>query len=346
MELPPDLLAALDATISGTPTKDIVQAGSRLSKRYRGTQAPSSHPQASSEAPFLQSPLDAIAYAAYRLPATYAAIQSVFREVRERRPAFQPATLLDFGGGPGTAAWAAAGTWPGIDRVTILERDQRMIEVGKALAAQAASATVRQAVWESVDIAAAGRASRADLTIAGYVLGEIPNAARAAVVPRLWECTADTCVIVEPGTPRGYRLIREASEQLVQAGAHVLAPFPVDWQCAESDDDWCHFSERIPRTGMLRSVKGGTLSYEDEKYSYIAVSRVEGIPIAARVIRHPQVRSGHIRLVLCTPAGVKQVVVARSNREAYRRARDLRWGSTIAIGDAAVYGLDGGHGAN
>lgn len=343
MQLPPDLLAALSASLSGTPTKDIVRAGSALSGRYRATQGHSSRAQA---APALQSPLDAIAYAAYRLPATYAAIRAVFREVRERRPAFQPATLLDFGGGPGTAAWAAADTWPGIDGVTILEPDQRMIDVGKALAAQATSPAVRQAVWQAADIAAAGKVSRADLTVAGYVLGEIPDAARAEVIGRLWDCTADTCVIVEPGTPRGYRLIREVSEQLVQAGAHVLAPFPIDWHCVESDDDWCHFSERVPRTSMLRNVKGATLSYEDEKYSYVAVSRVGGIPIAARVIRHPQVRSGHIRLVLCTPAGVRHIVVAHSNREAYRRARDLRWGSVIPIGDAAIYGLDGGHNAD
>lgn len=81
------------------------------------------------------------------------------------------------------------------------------------------------------------------------------------------------------------------------------------------------------------------MSYEDEKYSYVAVSRAEGLPIAARVIRHPQVRSGHIRLVLCTPVGVKHVVVARSNREAYRRARELRWGSAIPVEDGRLYGL-------
>jgi ribosomal protein RSM22 (predicted rRNA methylase) len=336
MELPPDLVASLSATLRGTPTGDIVRAGSALSMRYRARQGHSSHGQGSA----LQSSLDAIAYAAYRLPATYAAIRAVFREVRERRPEFQPATLLDFGGGPGTAAWAAIDAWPEIDRVTILERDPRMLDVGKALAAKAVSPAIRQALWKTADIAAAGQVSPANLTVAGYVMGEIPEATRVDIVRGLWERTTDTCVIVEPGTPRGYALIREVTEQLAQAGAHVLAPVPAGWRCVESIDDWCHFSQRVPRTSLLRSVKGGALSYEDEKYSYVAVSRVEGIPIAARVIRHPQVRSGHIRLVLCTPAGVHHVVVARSNREAYRRARDLRWGSAISVEEAGMYGLD------
>lgn len=281
-----------------------------------------------------------MAYAAYRLPATYAAIRAVFAEVQVRRPDLHPATLLDIGGGPGTAAWAAIDTWPDLSEVTIVEPNPSMVQIGKALARGAWSPTLRQAIWQQGDMTAVGEDRAADLTVVAYVLGELSESARAGIVRQIWERTADTCVIVEPGTPRGYRLLREATEQLVHAGGHVLAPFPMGWDCLESDEDWCHFSERVPRTRLLRDVKGGTLSYEDEKYSYVAMSRREGLPIAARVIRHPQIRSGHIRLVLCTIHGVQHIVVARSNREAYRRARKLVWGSAIPVTDAALYGLD------
>mgnify|MGYP006175931339 CR=1 FL=1 len=33
------------------------------------------------------------------------------------------------------------------------------------------------------------------------------------------------------------------------------------------------FGQRINRTRLHRAIKGATLSYEDEKYSYVAVSR-------------------------------------------------------------------------
>jgi ribosomal protein RSM22 (predicted rRNA methylase) len=175
--------------------------------------------------------------------------------------------------------------------------------------------------------------------MAAYVLGELPVQTHEGFVQQLWQHTLDTCVIVEPGTPRGFDLVRQAGACLVGAEALILAPFPWDWECLESAHDWCHFSERVPRTRLHRAAKNAELSYEDEKYCYIAASRWEGVPIAARVIRQPQVRSGHIRLVLCTPEGVKHLVVARSQGEAYRRAKHLAWGSAIPVEEASLFGL-------
>lgn len=56
----------------------------------------------------------ALAYALSRLPGCYAASLRIFRELSVRLPDFQPKTLLDFGAGPGTAAWAAqeVRNWP------------------------------------------------------------------------------------------------------------------------------------------------------------------------------------------------------------------------------------------
>ncbi|MGI8802059.1 MAG: small ribosomal subunit Rsm22 family protein, partial [Solirubrobacteraceae bacterium] len=47
------------------------------------------------------------AYAAYRAPATYAAVAAALTQVRLLRPEWRPRTLLDLGAGPGVAAWAA-----------------------------------------------------------------------------------------------------------------------------------------------------------------------------------------------------------------------------------------------
>lgn len=47
------------------------------------------------------------AYAAARMPGCYAAVARVLDELRLRLPDFAPASMLDFGAGPGTAVWAA-----------------------------------------------------------------------------------------------------------------------------------------------------------------------------------------------------------------------------------------------
>lgn len=332
MQLPDDLRAALREVLRDTATKDVAAASRDLSQRYRLHHGRSS-------GLLLQSELDAVAYAAYRLPATFAAIAAVLNEVRDRRRDLQPKSLLDVGAGPGSAGWAAAEVWPELEQITALERDSQMIRIGKALAAHSSSKSICDAVWSPVDVGAHWECEPADVAIAAYVIGELAAEKQGELVRRLWDCTADTTIIVEPGTPRGFEIVRKAGDHLASAGAHIIAPFPHDWNCLESEADWCHFSQRVPRTRTHRAAKGATLSYEDEKYSYVVASRRQGAPIAARVIRHPQVRSGHIRLALCTARGVQHVVIARSRREAYRRAKNLVWGSAIPLEDAPLFGL-------
>lgn len=94
-------------------------------------------------------------------------------------------------------------------------------------------------------------------------------------------------------------------------------------------NDWCHFAQRITRTRQQRQVKQATLSYEDEKFSYIAASQTPGSPIQGRVVRHPLIRPGHIHLQLCTPEGLKNSIVTRKDKEAFREARDIAWGDAL-----------------
>ena len=65
--------------------------------------------------------IDLGAYLVARLPATFAAVARVLGELAARRPAFSPTSLLDAGSGPGTASWAAAAQWPGLEAVTFLD---------------------------------------------------------------------------------------------------------------------------------------------------------------------------------------------------------------------------------
>ena len=91
--------------------------------------------------------------------------------------------------------------------------------------------------------------------------------------------------------------------------------------------DWCHFAVRLERSAAHRRLKQGALGYEDEKFSYLAAGRAPVERPAARVVRHPLSRPGHIQLALCTARGLERRTVTKSQKEVYRRARKAEWGS-------------------
>ena len=322
MDLPNDLRIALESELASVPQKNVANAAGKLSRRYRGGQLPEN-------SSFLRSRSDVVAYTAYRLPATFAAIYAALNEVRKRRPAWQPRTFLDAGTGPGSALWAACEIWPELEQIALLERDEHMIAFGKQLATHTRSAVVNRASWQKVDLLGQWESEPRDLVTTTYVIGELPILQREGLINKLWSITADTLVIVEPGTPVGFSHIRQARQQLIDTGAYIIAPCPHDLPCPMGENDWCHFAQRVARSQLQRQVKQATLSYEDEKFSYIAAARTRCLPIGGRVIRHPQIRSGHIHLELCTPAGLESSIVTRKNKEAFREARNIEWGDSI-----------------
>lgn len=323
MELPGALRGALDAELGRIAPRDLARATAALVERYRGARPTQGERLLTSEE-------EVAAYAAYRLPATYAACAAALAALRERWRDAPPRSLLDAGAGPGTASWAAVAIWPELERLHLIERDERMIALGRRLQAAAPIEPLRRAAWAHADLQAPGDAAPHDLVIAAYVLNELPAAGRAAVVRALWDRASGGLVLIEPGTPAGFAVIREARRQLIDGGATVLAPCPHDRACPMPTDDWCHFAQRINRTRLHREIKGATLSYEDEKFAYVAVSRRAGAPIAARVLRHPQILPGRVILDLCATAGLRTSVAARGqDRATYRYARDLRWGSAL-----------------
>lgn len=320
MDLPDNLRTALEETLKTATPGSVMHTAQDLSQRYR-----TGHAQ--SKQAFLHAREDIIAYAAYRLPATFAAIYAALTEVQKRRPGWQPQTMLDVGAGPGTAMWAAATLWHELERVTLLERHQHMIAYGKRLTGYAHIPAITEARWQHVDLTGQWEQGSYDLVVAAYVLGELPQSTLDTLLHRLWSCTIGVLLLVEPGTPHGFSLIRHAREHLLSYGAKMVAPCPHTHPCPMPAHDWCHFAQRISRTRLQRAVKGASLSYEDEKFSYIALSHIESLPIAGRVLRHPQRRSGHIHLELCTPQGLKHTIVTHSQRDTFREAHHLRWGA-------------------
>jgi len=179
--------------------------------------------------------------------------------------------------------------------------------------------------WVQGDIAAAR--GPADLVVASYVLGELADVAGSARL--LWAQAADTVALVEPGTPAGHRRVLAARAAVIEAGGFTVAPCPHDLRCPLPADDWCHFAVRLPRSKLHRRAKGVELGYEDEKFSYAVLSREPVRKAAARIIRQPQLRSGHVNLVTSEEDGIHARTVSRKDGQLYKDAKGAAWGDSI-----------------
>jgi ribosomal protein RSM22 (predicted rRNA methylase) len=259
------------------------------------------------------------AYLAYRAPATYAAAAAVFRQVALQRPGWQPRSLLDVGAGPGVAAWAAREAWPSLEELSLVEIEPEMLAAGREL--------LPEGRWLAGDVST--ECGPADLVVSSYVLGELADVEETAAL--LWERATDTIAFVEPGTPAGHGRTLAARAAVIGAGGSTVAPCPHDLPCPLPAGDWCHFATRLPRSKLHRRAKGVELGYEDEKYSYAVLSRVPVATAAARIIRQPQVRSGHVHLVTSEPDGIHRRTVSRKQGAAYREARGAGWGDAIDL---------------
>ncbi|WP_053705046.1 small ribosomal subunit Rsm22 family protein [Streptomyces sp. WM6368] len=314
------LRSTLGGLLDGLPKKQASAAVERLIASYRG--------QTPTDAPVLRDRSDVAAYAAYRMPATFEAVRSALDGLADAAPGWSPASHVDVGGGTGAATWAVDATWDGPRETTVLDWAEPALALGRELAAASTSEVLRGAAWRRAVIGAGLSLPEADLVTVSYVLGELTPQARTAVVAEAARA-GQAVVLIEPGTPEGYLRIREARDQLIGAGLRVAAPCPHDGTCPiEVGQDWCHFSARVSRSSLHRQVKGGSLPYEDEKFSYVAATRFPTEPATSRITRKPQIRKGLVLLELCGPAetGLTRVNVTKRHGDLYKAARDVDWG--------------------
>lgn len=324
-DLPPQLRLAADRLLEGVSRKDMASRAGAISARYRA---------GGGSAAVVASQADAMAYVLTRLPATYAAGARAFADLAERIPGFAPQSLLDAGAGPGGAGWAALETWPSVSRATLLDSNRAFLDLAEALAADAPPA-LKTAARLRADLAAPGDWPRADLVVASYALAEIAPAAQAGVVERLWSASEAVLVLIEPGTPAGYQRILAARDQLIAAGAEILAPCPHHAPCPLVAPDWCHFSQRLARSRDHKIAKGAETPFEDEKFIYLAAARpgLAAEPATSRVLAPPRAGKPGIDLKLCTPSGaLEQRFVAKRDKAAFSIARRLDWGERLPNG--------------
>jgi ribosomal protein RSM22 (predicted rRNA methylase) len=308
--LPPALSSAIALLLEGMPRKDLAARAEKMSAAYRA--GGTSHA--------ITTPLDAAAYATARMPATYAAIAAAFEKLAQALPDFAPASLLDVGAGTGAASWAAVTAWPDI-AVTMLDHNPALRALARKLAD---NGPLAQAEILSGDLGV--EKPGADLVVAGYVLAELGEARAATVALDLWQSAAQVLVLVEPGTPQGFARIRAARAALIEAGGTIAAPCTHDNVCPMAGDDWCHFSQRLPRSRDHMLLKGANVPFEDERYAYVAVTRTPVPHDAARILAPPLETKPGLTFKLCDANGLRAQFVAARDKDEYRRVRKLGWG--------------------
>jgi len=315
--LPAELRAALEAKLQGLSRTDAAERAALISRTYRdgGTSGA------------IVSEADALAYALVRMPATFAAVTASLNALCELRPDFAPASLLDVGAGPGTATWAAAEAFSSLQSLALLDSNGALRALALDLGRDNAR-LMKMTCHRGEAGAALADAEPADLVVASYVIGEIGDAGRSAFAERLWAKTRDTLLVVEPGTPAGYARILALRAQLIASGAHVAAPCPHDGKCPLQAPDWCHFTQRLPRLRAHMQLKGAELPFEDEKFSYVALTRAPLAQRPARVLAQPVVSKVEVAAKLCTADGLHIARVPHRDKTAYGRARRWRWGDT------------------
>ncbi|MCA6106467.1 small ribosomal subunit Rsm22 family protein [Bradyrhizobium cenepequi] len=315
-DLPVELKAALDAKLQGFSRTEAANRAATISRTYRDGGGSGT----------IKSEADALAYVLARMPATYAAVVASLNALVEIKPDFAPTSLLDIGAGPGTASWAAAQAFSSLQRFALLDANPAL----RALALELVGTRLRDAHYE---LGPARKlladAQPADLVVASYMVGEIDEAERTALARLMWEKTSEALVIVEPGTPAGYARIIALRAQLIAAGAHVAAPCPHDEACPLEAPDWCHFSQRLSRSRAHMQVKGAEVPFEDERFSYVALTRTPSANHPSRVLAQPVVGKAEVTAKLCTPNGLSIARIPRRAKADYARARRWRWGDTV-----------------
>lgn len=316
MQLPLELKKQLDDLSLNISLSEWKHACQQLSDLYR-------NPHRAAEIGRLPSDRMRLAYLHVRLPATYAAIVHVLNECCRCLPHLRIESVADVGSGPGTGLFASAEVFDGLKKVTCYERDAGFIALSRQLS-QGWNRVLKQ--WMHTDVTRQWTLEEHDLVLASYALGEMDEKARLMCVQKLWKHSTGALVVIEPGTPQGFEVIRKVRTELIAQGADIVAPCPHQGECPMGSGNWCHFSARVERSSLHRQMKMGMLNYEDEKFSYLIAAREPGIAVLGRIVRHPQKKSGFVSVDVCGVSGIDQKIITRQSKEEYRLMRKAQWG--------------------
>lgn len=289
MEFPAELREKINELTGQENVNALRSSAARLSESYRD--------EGKNGKRGAVSRTDVLAYAAVRMSATFAAVSKAL-EFSLACFDGEITSILDVGAGTGAGAIAAA-RLTGCENIACIEREPKMLELGRELCECAGVS----AVWEQLDISQ-GIPHSADLVICSYCLNELSESDRKTAISELANAAKKLLVITEPGTPFSFKEIKKTRQALLSEGLKISAPCPHENACPLPDGDWCHFTARAQRSRLHKLLKNADVPYEDEKFCFLAAAKEGSTPCASRVLRKPIIQSGVITLTLCGADGI------------------------------------------
>ena len=172
---------------------------------------------------------ETFAYISSQLPFMLAPLQNVFAEISRRIPDFAPKSMLDFGSGPGTAIIAAHKHWSSsLNDIMAVDISQSMIEMAAELVKDQPNLPTDRIQWRRY-MAMNPNRPKYNLVVTAMVLSELPDDhLRQQSVEHLWQQTDDILVLIDRGNAEGFRILRNARDQLIETGKkeklHIVAP--------------------------------------------------------------------------------------------------------------------------
>lgn len=311
--LPPVLQHAIRQLLHQIPSRQWSDAARQLSERYRAPRNGST---------LVTAPIDAVAYTAMMLPATYAQIHRALRMCMPHVETHEWRSILDIGSGPGTALWVAHALMPSLVERTAIEREPAFVAVAKQLCDNLPGRTS----YVVHDITATQSWAEHDVVIIGHVLNELSAPQRMRIIDAAWAATKQLLIIIEPGTSNFFSIIRDARQQLIDCGAQIVAPCTHNNSCPMTSPDWCHFGQKIARPDFQRHARAVSVGWEEAKVSFVAASRHATAQRGQRLVHDPVSHKGHIELMVCGAAGLRTTSVQKRDATAYGVARRLSWG--------------------
>ncbi len=313
MEFPVQLRNKINSLTESEDIKALAKAAELLSERYRDECGDGKRSASGRR--------DILAYAAVRMPATFAAVSRALELALECFDG-KIYSVLDVGAGTGAGAIAAALLTDCAD-IRCVEREQNMIALGQEFFA----CMDIQGEWIRRDIAQ-GIPEKADLVICSYCLNELTAAQRKSSVEELTNAANKLLLIVEPGTPNAFASVKQMRRQLAESGLTIAAPCPNTVDCPLPDNDWCHFTARAARSRIHKQLKGADVPYEDEKFCFLAAARQTAKPCTGRILRRPFIETGKITLTVCSESTVSTQLVTKKDPR-FKAARKAGTGDKL-----------------
>ena len=307
MILPVDVQQKVNSLFVGINKETLVSKRENLTQKYKSSQAVNRS--------VFESNTDSVVYAISRMPSTYAVICTLMKDLIDQNKIENISSIIDIGSGTGSGYFASRELFDDID-ISLYERDKNMIDIFDKFET---GINVKRFDFLRDDIE-----KNADLVMSNYVFSELNEEGRKIALEKMLNSSNRYVLIVDTGTPRTYENFMKLKKMVFDMGYCVIAPC-LSQKCGLKND-YCQFYARVERSSLLKMSKSAELSYEDEKYFYLLISKdnTNFDENQKRVIRRPQIKTNFVELKLCLNSGVIEEKFTKKDKESYQKAKKIK----------------------